>query len=198
MISKSYYQIKNGIKRRLFAINRFRFGYLGHHAVIIKPILISGRKYIQIGKNVKIGEYARIEAVSKRNKEAYIPKLVIGDNTTFEQFAHITCASNLKIGRNCTFLSRVMVTTISHKYDKIGKPISMQNIISKDVTIGDNCFICMDVKIFPGVQIGDNVIIGANSIVMDDLPSYTVCVGVPAIPIKKFNFEKGTWEKYES
>ena len=48
------------------------------------------------------------------------------------------------------------------------------------VTIGDNCFIGSHSLILPNVTIGDNVIIGSGAIVTKDIPSNTVCGGVPA------------------
>lgn len=54
-------------------------------------------------------------------------------------------------------------------YTKIGK-----------VKIGDNVFIGAESVVMPGVTIGDNVIIGANSTVTKDIPANTVAAGSPA------------------
>ena len=60
------------------------------------------------------------------------------------------------------------------------------------VTIGDDCFIGPNVSIYtachtilPGVSIGDNVTIGAGSVVTKDIPSNSVAVGNPCKVIKK-------------
>lgn len=50
---------------------------------------------------------------------------------------------------------------------------------SLPVTIGNNCWIGGNVTIIPGVTIGDNVTIGAGSVVVHDIPSNTVAVGNP-------------------
>ena len=193
---KSIYRIKNGLKRRLFFINRSKFKMLGKKSVILSPICVEGKKFISLDDYVRISEFSRIEAISSWNEKKFKPNLSIGEHTTFEQFAHITFASNLTIGSHCTFLSRVLVTTIDHLFLDVSKSILKNDITTKDVKIGNYCFFGMDSKIFPGVEIGDHVIVGANSIVMNDLPSFTVCVGVPAKPIKKYNFETGRREKY--
>ena len=61
------------------------------------------------------------------------------------------------------------------------------------VTIGDDCFIgphvsiytaCHSTTILPGVTIGDNVTIGAGSVVVHDIPSNSVAVGNPARVIR--------------
>ena len=49
-------------------------------------------------------------------------------------------------------------------------------------------------KIIKPVHIGIHTIIGANSIVVKDIPSYCVAVGNPAHIIKKYNFQTNQWE----
>ena len=47
------------------------------------------------------------------------------------------------------------------------------------ITIGNNCWLGGDVKILPGVTIGEGTVIGAGSIVTHDIPSHVVAVGNP-------------------
>jgi len=55
---------------------------------------------------------------------------------------------------------------------------------AKPVTIGNNCWIGGSVTILPGVTIGDNVTIGAGSVVTKDIHSNSVAVGNPCKVIK--------------
>ena len=176
-------------------LGKRQYGSYGKGSIIAKPIIISGKKNIYLGNNTRISIGARIECITKWKNQEFKSSIVIGDNTSFEQFLHMTCAGKIEIGHDCVFNSRVLITNIDHDYSEINKNILQQRLITNDVKIGNYCFIGMDVKIFPGVTIGDNVIVGANSIVLDNLPSYTVCVGTPAKPIKKYNFDTKRWEK---
>lgn len=54
-----------------------------------------------------------------------------------------------------------------------------------DTYIGENCFIAMGAIILPGVTIGNQVIVGAGSIVTKDVPSNCVVAGNPAKIIRK-------------
>ena len=47
------------------------------------------------------------------------------------------------------------------------------------VHIGKNCWVGAGVIIMPGITIGDNVVIGAGSVVTKDIPSNMVAVGNP-------------------
>jgi hypothetical protein len=53
-----------------------------------------------------------------------------------------------------------------------------------DIIIGNDVWIGSGVKILSGVTIGDGCVIGANALVCKNVPSYSVCGGVPARLIK--------------
>lgn len=84
----------------------------------------------------------------------------------------------IEIGDNVTMAPRVHIlahdasTKTFLNYTKIGR-----------VTIGDNVFIGAESVVLPGVTIGNNVVIGANSTVTHDVPDNTVVAGTPAKPI---------------
>ena len=74
-----------------------------------------------------------------------------------------------KIGKNCTIYPGVTIG------GKIGNGCP---------TIGDNCFIGLGAKIIGKVNIGDNVIIAPNAVVVKNVASNSVVGGVPAKNIK--------------
>ena len=81
----------------------------------------------------------------------------------------------IEIGDNVTLAPRVHIlchdasTKTFLNYTKIGR-----------VSIGDNVFIGAESVVLPGVTIGSNVVIGANSTVTHDIPENSVAVGSPA------------------
>lgn len=84
----------------------------------------------------------------------------------------------IHIGKNTLIASNV--TIMSHDHCK---RINNQPMLA-DVYIGKNCFIAVGATIMPGVKIGDEVIVGAGSIVTKDVPSNTIVAGNPALIIK--------------
>ncbi|GHU73516.1 hypothetical protein FACS189413_17980 [Bacteroidia bacterium] len=59
------------------------------------------------------------------------------------------------------------------------KRVNNQPLLA-DVHIGKNCFIAVGATIMPGITIGDEVIVGAGSVVTKDVPSNTIVAGNPA------------------
>jgi serine O-acetyltransferase len=72
-----------------------------------------------------------------------------------------------KIGRNCNISQQVTIGVGGT--DPSGTP-----------TIGDRVFLGPGAKLFGPITVGDDVAIGANAVVMKDLPNHVVAVGIPA------------------
>ena len=168
-----------------------------HYSCSIKsPILITPG-CISLGENVYIGHHARIQGIESYNSRKYHPHIIIHNGVSIEQNLHLTCANRIEIGVNTAIAANVTITDIHHPYDDITQPIEKQEIVVKEVQIGEDCKIYNNVVILPGVHIGKHVTVGANSVVTDDVEDYTVIAGSPARIIKKFDFEKNMWVKYE-
>ena len=109
----------------------------------------------------------------------------IGVNTFFFDPAHTVIdekrLSYLKIGANCCITKNVQFLNHDYSWSVLRKS---HNDFLPDpghyIEIGDNVFIGWNSIIIGDVKVGDNVIIGANSVVTRDLPSNSVCAGSPA------------------
>ena len=60
-------------------------------------------------------------------------------------------------------------------------------IIGEGSWLGENVCVC-------GASVGKHCVIGANSVVTRDIPDYCIAVGSPARVVKRYNFDKNTWE----
>lgn len=89
----------------------------------------------------------------------------------------ITIGDNVHIVSGCNFINHdggVLILRDRHPSLELTRPI----------TIGSNVYIGINCTILPGVNIGDNVIVGAGSVVTKDIPSNSVAAGIPARIIK--------------
>lgn len=92
----------------------------------------------------------------------------IGEGIKIIHFGGIVINSDVIIGKNLN---------ISHGVT-IGKTLRGKN--KGTPIIGDNVYIGAGAKIIGGIKIGNNVAIGANAVVTNDVPDNAVVVGIPA------------------
>lgn len=91
--------------------------------------------------------------------------------------ARITFGDNVFIAPNCVF------TTAGHALDETQRNAGLE--IALPITVGNSVWFGANVTVLPGVTIGDNVIIGAGSVVTKDIPSGVVAVGNPCRIMRK-------------
>ncbi len=85
------------------------------------------------------------------------------------------------IGENTLVASHTIILTHEHiKRDSY----DLRNPYTVNTYIGKNCFIGVRSIILPGVKIGDEVVVGAHSVVTKDVPSNCLVVGNPARIVK--------------
>lgn len=85
--------------------------------------------------------------------------------------------THIYVGDNTMFAPNVVVATAGHPLEPSLRNDGYQ--YNMPVHIGKNCWIGAGVLIMPGVTIGDNVVVGAGSVVTKDLPSGVLAFGVP-------------------
>jgi acetyltransferase-like isoleucine patch superfamily enzyme len=115
--------------------------------------------------------------------------LHIGDNSGFSGTS-IFVAKKIIIGRNCNFGGNTSIwDTDFHPLDFQARRISDNTKISAEgISIGDDVFIGANTIILKGVKIGDRAIIGAGSVVTKSIPSDEIWAGNPAKLIRKINY----------
>lgn len=173
-----------------------KYGHKGKFVTIRNPIQVIGKKNMYIGDSVRFLDNARIETVSFWRNQTFVPKLSIGENTTFEQNAHIIACGDLSIGSNCVFSAFVYVSDCNHVLD-VSNWVMDNPLEYKNTKIGDYCFVGIGARIMPGVHLGNHCVVGANSVVTKSFPDYSMVAGNPARLIKKFDPQTKQWIKVE-
>ena len=106
-------------------------------------------------------------------------------------FANYNCVmidvAPIRIGDNCMFGPNVSLYTAGHPIHPATRNSGYE--YGKEITVGDNVWIGGSVTILPGVHIGNNVVIGAGSVVSSDIPDMTVAVGNPCRVIRQITDE---------
>ncbi|HPI55337.1 MAG TPA: acyltransferase [Chitinophagaceae bacterium] len=91
----------------------------------------------------------------------------------------ISDGSTLEIGDDTIWAWNVNIQTANHDF------IDRTKFVTSSVKIGRNCWIGGNVTILPGVVLGDNITVGANSVVTKSFEGNQVIAGVPAKVIRQ-------------
>ena len=135
---------------------------------------------LQIGRNgrIELGRWSWLGHGTKiRCHEGVVSigaKTVLGQECTISAYQHVS------IGRECVIADRVMLIDFDHGTVEVERPIRLQGIYKRDVRVGHNVWIGYGACILRGVTVGDNAVIGTNSVVTKDVPANAVVGGVPA------------------
>lgn len=119
----------------------------------------------------------------------YMGNIQIGNNVSINRGCEFFTSANLgtiiDIKDNVTFSPNVKIYSAGHDYKYLDLPDTSGNTIIKEyVWIGGNSIVLQ------GVTIGEYSIVSANSVVTKDIPPYSIVAGIPAIIIKKREFNE--------
>lgn len=148
-----------------------------------RPTESAKRQHMLKEMFAEIGENCYIEPPFHAN---FGGKHVHFGNNIYANF-NLTCVddTHIYVGDNTMFGPNVIIATAGHPILPVLREKGYQ--YNASVHIGKNCWLGAGVIVLPGVTIGDNVVIGAGSIVTKDLPSNVVAVGNPCKILRKIN-----------
>lgn len=140
-----------------------------------RPSEIEKRQKMLKEMFAEIGEHCYIEPPFHSNfggRHCHFGNFVYANfNLTMVDDTHIYVGDNVMIGPNVTLATagHPILPELREKGYQYNMPIK----------IGKNCWLGAGVVVLPGVTIGENTVIGAGSIVTNDIPSNVVAVGNP-------------------
>ncbi len=157
------------------------------------PCLIQGggEKGISIGEGTCLQGHNVLGCWAKYQEQVFTPTLTIGRECNIGEYTHITACNKIMIGDGLLTGRFVYIGDNAHgslSWEEADIPPVKRHLQSKgEIIIGNNVWIGDKVTILGGVTIGDNVIIGAGSIVTHDVPSNCMAAGMPANVIKQLD-----------
>ena len=184
---KLFYRLKN---RLIWNCYKSGFKSVGKNISCGNNLSVHCGNYITIGENFIGGNNLTLECWDsyQDSGKIYNPELIIGNNVTFTSDTQISCSHKVVIGDNCLLGRYVYISDNTHgksDYSDLNIPPRKRKLSSKGpVIIGKNVWIGRCSTILSGVTIGDNAIIGANSVVNKDVPANSIVAGVPMKIIK--------------
>lgn len=155
----------------------------------------SAAKYISIGDNVYLAEYAWIN-VAELPRDGK-PAIILEDNCGIGRHNVISAKNRIHIGRNVLFAPAVLVTDHNHEFGDPAVPIKLQGTTAGGtVSIHEGSWIGFGAAILGSngsLVVGRNSVIGANAIVTRSVAPCTVVAGNPARPVRYFDPSNQQW-----
>jgi len=187
--------------RSLFA--PFFFGSVAGRVAIERGGTVRNSNNIFLGKGVIIDQNVVLDARKGKSLE---PKLILGNNCfvgsnslLLAKGGNIELGSSVNISTSCRIASEgpikignsVLISSYcyigpgNHNISDLNVSVMEQGMEKgRGVVIGNNCWLGARVTILDGVTIGDNAVIGAHSLVREDVPPNAIVAGTPAKLIK--------------
>jgi len=174
------------------------------------------RKWVQWFVNPFIHERGRHASIRSRTRMDVLPfnKFHLGNDSTIEDFSTInngvgdiyigdrtriglgcTLIGPVKIGNDVRLAQNIVMSGLNHNYEDISLPISQQGVTTAPIVIEDESWIGSNSVVLPGVTIGKHCVVAAGSIVIKDVPPWSVVAGNPARIMKQYNPETKLWER---
>lgn len=169
--------------------------------VYISPFSeIKGVKKISLGKGVVLEKYSRLYANGENASieigdyttiypyvllKANGGKIKIGNCCSINDYAVMYGLGGVSIGDDVHISAHTVIIASEHNYENLGTPLFSKEMKGKGITIEKSVWIGANAVILDGVTIGTGSVIGAGAVVTENIPAYSIAVGVPAQVIKK-------------
>ena len=133
-----------------------------------------------------LGKCGKIDLIDYKAYFRYPSKICIGKNVSvnrgcfFLASAHSDEKYDIVIGDRCVFAPNVKLLAAGHDYCFLDLPDTFGQI-----RIGDDVWIGADSVVLQGVAIGEGAVVGAGSVVTKDVSPWMVVAGNPARPIRE-------------
>lgn len=157
---------------------------------------------VECGRNCTIGDYADLQLGLVRGQWG---RISIANHVTLSQGVilhsyggsisiaeHVFLGPNttiyghggVKIGRNTLIAMNTAILSSNHTIPSRKGCIREQPDILQPTVIGEDVWLGAGVTVLGGVTIGDGCVVGAGAVVSQNLPAYSIAVGVPAKVIR--------------
>lgn len=185
------------------AFYKFLFAEMGRGSVIGSHVTFRCPARITLGRDVFIDNNAVLDAKGLDSRIALDDAVLVGKDTILSCVsARITLGQDVSIGPFCfiraglapvrvgssvTIGSHTTIISGNPSYERMDIPMKKQVGSTQGITVGDDVWIGVGVRIVDGVDIGSGSVIGAGAVVIEDVPQFAIAVGVPARIIRYRN-----------
>jgi acetyltransferase-like isoleucine patch superfamily enzyme len=160
------------------------FAAFGRGTVIELPVRLMGESRIALGSGVFLGSGCWLRVGPTGEGVA----LEIGDRTSVAGGCVFSAEESVRIGDSVLIARNVYIADHMHAFDGERTVAVLDQGVTRvaKVEICSGAWLGQNVVVGPGVRVGRGAVIGSNSVVLSDVPDYSVAVGAPARVVRTF------------
>lgn len=167
-----------GVELVLRGLITTSLGARGRHVRIGRNVTIICPENVRLGSNVTLYGNTALNAGGPTGS------IRIGDETHLDHFCFVSGLGGITIGRKCAIAAGVFIYSQTNQFSVDPEvPVIEQPVRYAPVSIGDDVLIGARSIILPGITVGDHAVIGAGAVVRGDVPPWAIVAGVPGVVI---------------
>ena len=159
------------IGNRVFWILQALLKYAPFHWCVIARQVLYAPYFAEVGVGLAVHDNVLIK---------YPDEIRLGNHVTINPGCILVGAGGLTIGSDVMIGAGTKIVTSAHITARTDMPMRQQGMTRTAVLIEDDVWFGFDVKVLPGAVIRRGCVIGAGSVVTDEIPEYAIAVGIPA------------------
>jgi lipopolysaccharide O-acetyltransferase len=167
------------------------FAQFGRRTILESPLRLVGEDRIAIGDRVFIGAGSWLQTIPDGDNRSVA--ITIGSGSSVSGTCVISAVRSVVLEEDVLLARNVYIADHMHKYIQTDLPIQAQGLDKiAPVLIKRGAWLSQNVVICPGVTVGRGSVVGANSVVTESIPDFSVAVGAPARVVKSIAQSVGT------
>jgi acetyltransferase-like isoleucine patch superfamily enzyme len=137
---------------------------------------------VQVSSHIRFGEGCVVKPYAVIN--THTGNITFGEDCAVSCFNHLTAGDkDVTLGDGVRLGPGVVIIATTRNFHDRSSRIVDQGYSQRGVTIGNDVLVGANAVILDGCRIGTGAVIGAGSVVTGDIPAYSIAAGVPAKPI---------------
>ena len=162
------------------------FAHFGGRTVLMLPVRLVGEQRISIGDNVFIGSGSWLQTLPDDHNSTVA--IAVGNGTSIAGGCVISAVRQVILEEEVLVARNVYISDHMHRHIDTQTAILHQGLDKiRPVRVKMGAWLGQNVVVCPGVTIGRGAVIGANSVVIRDIPDFAVAAGAPARVLKVYS-----------